>query len=183
MAVLSYTSLYSIVSVYSTVEKYPYFKLRMSWSKHESTSDVAGTAKKHQGIIVKIIERVEQQEGEVTEEPKRSLAQGTAGGFLYLRRCWWYLRTWRLMQPFRIQTNATVSSMMREKKSYYLDVTRSFFSRRWIELDRTRNQNLCRRCQAWVKLQLALHLLFLMILQLYHLPRPVSNSCCLFTQC
>ena len=35
------------------------------------------------------------------------------------------------------------------------------------------------QCQAWVKLQLALHLLLLMIFQLYHLPppaSPVSNS-------
>ena len=49
-----------------------------------------------------------------------------------------------------------------------------------------RNQNLCHQRQVWVKLQLALHLLLLMILQLYHLPPPlpppVSNSSCLFTQ-
>ena len=41
--------------------------------------------------------------------------------------------------------------------------------------------------QAWVRLQLALHLLLLMVLQLYHLPPPspppVSNSSCLFTRC
>ena len=41
--------------------------------------------------------------------------------------------------------------------------------------------------QAWVKLQLALRLLLLTILQLYHLPPPllppVSNSSCLFTRC
>ena len=40
--------------------------------------------------------------------------------------------------------------------------------------------------QAWVKLQLALCLLLLMTLQLYHLPPPlysVSNSSGLFTQC
>ena len=41
--------------------------------------------------------------------------------------------------------------------------------------------------QEWVKLQLALRILLLMILQLYHLspplPTPVSNSSCLFTRC
>ena len=41
--------------------------------------------------------------------------------------------------------------------------------------------------QVWVKLWLALHLLSLTILQLYHflpsLPPPVSSSSCLFTQC
>ena len=50
-----------------------------------------------------------------------------------------------------------------------------------------RNQNLCHQRHAWVKLQLALSFLLLMILQLYHipppLPPPVSNSSCLFTQC
>ena len=43
------------------------------------------------------------------------------------------------------------------------------------------------RRQAWVQLQLALRLLLLTILQLYHLPTPlpppVSNSSCLFTRC
>ena len=34
-----------------------------------------------------------------------------------------------------------------------------------------------------MKLQLALHLLLLMILQLYHLPLPLSNTSCLFTRC
>ena len=41
--------------------------------------------------------------------------------------------------------------------------------------------------QWWVKLQLALHILLLTILQLYRLspplPTPVSNSSCLFTRC
>ena len=50
-----------------------------------------------------------------------------------------------------------------------------------------RNQNLCYQGQEWVKLQLALHLLWMTILQLYHLPPPVpasvSNSSCLFTWC
>ena len=45
----------------------------------------------------------------------------------------------------------------------------------------------CHQCQAWVKLQFALHLLLLTILQLYHLspplPPPVRNSSCLFTGC
>ena len=45
---------------------------------------------------------------------------------------------------------------------------------------------MCHECQAWVKLQLALHLLLLTILQLWHLPLclppPASNSC-LFTWC
>ena len=50
-----------------------------------------------------------------------------------------------------------------------------------------RNQNLCHQRQVWVKLQLALHLLLLMILHLYHLPPSfppaVNNSSCLFTWC
>ena len=55
-----------------------------------------------------------------------------------------------------------------------------------VHLVPARNQNLCHQHQSWEKLQLALHLLLLMTLQLYHLPPllppPVSNSC-LFTLC
>ena len=46
VAVLLCTLLYSIVD--STVVQYLYFKPRMSGSKRKSSSDVAGTAKKHQ---------------------------------------------------------------------------------------------------------------------------------------
>ena len=56
-----------------------------------------------------------------------------------------------------------------------------------VHLVPARNQNLCHPRQAWVKLQLALRLLLLTILQLYHLPPPlpppVSISSCLFTRC
>ena len=49
------------------------------------------------------------------------------------------------------------------------------------------NQNVCHQRQVWVKLQLALLLLLLTILQLYHLPPllppPVSDSSCLFAWC
>ena len=59
----------------------------MSGSEHKSSSDVAGTAKKHQAIMmetkVKIIERVEQQEEEkvITKELKRFTMQEMARGF------------------------------------------------------------------------------------------------------
>ena len=50
-----------------------------------------------------------------------------------------------------------------------------------------RDQSLCHQGRVWVKLQLALHLLLLTVLQLYHLPPPlpppVSNSSCPFTPC
>ena len=64
----------------------------MSGSKLKSSSDVAGTAKKHQAIMmetkVKIIERVEQQEEEeVTEELKRFTTQEMARGFSLRRHC------------------------------------------------------------------------------------------------
>ena len=61
------------------------------------------------------------------------------------------------------------------------------FSRGWVELNPARNQNLCHQYQASVKFELALHLLLLTILQLYHLPPPRpppdSNSSCLSTWC
>ena len=67
---------------------------------------------------------------------------------------------------------------------HHPDITESFFSRELIEFNPPKNQNLCHQYQAWVKLQLALHLLLLTILQFYHLPPPpVSNSSCLFTCC
>ena len=55
----------------------------MSGSKHKSSGDVAGTAKKHQAITMetKIIEGVEWQEEEVTEELKRFTMQEIARGF------------------------------------------------------------------------------------------------------
>ena len=50
-----------------------------------------------------------------------------------------------------------------------------------------RCEHVFHRCQVWVKLQLALRLLSLTFLQLYHLPPllllPVSNSSCLVTWC
>ena len=57
----------------------------MSGKKRKSSTDRAGTAKKRQAITmetkVKIIERVERQEEEVTEEPKRFMTQEMARGF------------------------------------------------------------------------------------------------------
>ena len=87
--------------------QYLYFKPRISRSKHKSSSDVAGTAKKCQAIEmetkVKIIERVKQgkkieleaqrkdeerqEEEEVTEEPKRFTTQEMARGFSLRRHC------------------------------------------------------------------------------------------------
>ena len=56
-----------------------------------------------------------------------------------------------------------------------------------IEMNPARNQNPSHQCQAWMKSQLALCLLLLMILQLHHLPPPllppVSNSSHLSTLC
>ena len=59
-----------------------------------------------------------------------------------------------------------------EKESYYPHITESLFSRREVELNPARNQNLCHQRQVRKILQLALHLPLLMILQLYHLPPP-----------
>ena len=111
----------------------------------------------------------------------------------YFRRHCYFLRhktriqngTRRLEQHvFRMQSSATMSSMMRNKelvpRHHWI-----IFSRGQIELNTIRNQNLCHQHQEGVKFQLALCLLLLMILQLYHLPPhlppPVSNSSCLCT--
>ena len=89
-----------------------------------------------------------------------------------------------------MQSSATKTSMMRKKKKKKELLPRHqwvIFSRGLIRLNLAWNLNLCHEHQAWVKLQLALHLLLLTILQLYHFPPPplppISNSSCLFTWC
>ena len=95
-------------------------------------------------------------------------------------------RTWngtrRSQQPFRVQSSAAVSPVMRKKELLP--------GHRWIVFFKRvnrRKRNLCHQHQAWLKLQLALHLLLLTTLWLYHLPLPLplpaSNSSCLLTQC
>ena len=59
---------------------------------------------------------------------------------------------------------------------------------RWnMHLFPARNKSLCHQYRVWVKFQLVLHILLMMILQLYHLPPPfplpVSNSSCLYPRC
>ena len=85
----------------------------------------------------------------------------------------WGTRTWMqngtqmLQQPFRMQSSATKSSMKKKKKEATWASLGSFLKR----VDRTESsQSLCHQCQEWVKLQLALHLLLLTILQLLCLP-------------
>ena len=89
--------------------------------------------------------------------------------------------TGKLQQSFRMQSSAAVSSMMR-KKSCDPVITGSEG-----RYNPSRNQKLYCQRQAWVKLEPALHLLLLMILQFYHLPPPHlppgSNSSCLFPWC
>ena len=57
----------------------------MSKSKHKSSGNAAGAAKKHQVIMmetkVKVIARVERQEKEVTEEPESHIAGNGKGIF------------------------------------------------------------------------------------------------------
>ena len=56
-----------------------------------------------------------------------------------------------------------------------------------LHMNFQRCEHVFQQCQAWVKLQLALCFLLLMILQLYHLPPPlpppITNSSCLFNPC
>ena len=85
-----------------------------------------------------------------------------------------------------MQSSAIVSSMTTRRKLLPRHHWIVYF-KRVDRIESARNQNLCHECQAWVTLQLVLHLLLLTILQLCHLPPPlpppVSNSSCLFTRC
>ena len=56
------------------------------------------------------------EEGEVTTEPKRFTAQGTARGFSLFGDAQALKGTWRLQQLFGRWSSATVSSMMRKRE-------------------------------------------------------------------
>ena len=58
----------------------------MSRSKHKSSGDVAGTAKKHQDLEAQRKDK-EKQEEEVSEEPKRFTMQEMAKRFSLRRHC------------------------------------------------------------------------------------------------
>ena len=58
----------------------------MSRSKHKSSGDVAGTAKKHQDLEAQRKDK-EKQEEEVSEEPKRFTMQEMARRFSLRRHC------------------------------------------------------------------------------------------------
>ena len=63
------------------VVQYLYFKPRMSGSKCKSSSDGAGTAKRHQELEVQSKDKERQEEEQVTEELKRFMMQEMARGF------------------------------------------------------------------------------------------------------
>ena len=71
----------------------------------------------------------------------------------------------------RMQTSAAMSSTLR-KKDLLPRRHCIIFPKGWAELNPARNQNLCHQRQVGVKLQLALRLMLLTILQLCHLPPP-----------
>ena len=97
----------------------------MSRSKRKSSGDVAGTAKKHQ-------ER--QEEEEVTEEPKRFTMQGMARGFSLFEEA---LLVFEAHDPNIERCTKFAAAVQNaiqcycviydEKKSYYPDITGSFF--------------------------------------------------------
>ena len=84
-----------------------------------------------------------------------------------------------------MQSNATVPSY--EKKRATVQTSLDHFFKRVDRIESSKEPESVPSSQAWVKLQPALHLLLLTILQLYHLPPPLppplSNSSCLFAWC
>ena len=116
----------------------------MSGSKRKSSSDVAGTAKKSQAITmetkVKIIERVERQEEEVTEEPKRFTTQEMARELPLFDEALlvfeaqdpnieWYTKVAAAFRMFGMQSSATVLPMMRKKRATTQTSLDCFFKR------------------------------------------------------
>ena len=66
-----------------------------------------------------------------------------------------------------------------EKRATTIQISLDIFSRGRVELNPARNQNLCHQHQPWVKLQVVLSLLLLMILCLYHLQSVTLLACSL----
>ena len=136
----------------------------------------------------------ERQQEEVTEDQRDSQCRKWQGGFLYLRKHCWFMKhrtqmwnsTQRMQQSFRMQSFLTMSPMTKKKggatTQTSLDHIFQEGRQNWIPQGFKGHQG-----QAWVTLQLALHLLLLRILQLYHLPLPLpspaSNSSYLLTWC
>ena len=127
----------------------------MSGSKHKSSSDVAGTAKKRQVITmekkVKIIEREErgekmelevqrkdeerQEEEGVTKELKRFTTQEMARGFSLFEETLLVFKAQDLNVELYTKVAAAVQNAVQcysiiydeKKRSYYPDITGSFF--------------------------------------------------------
>ena len=76
---------------------------------------------------MKITERVEQQEEEVTEEPKRSMAQGMAWGFSLFEEVLMVFEDLKVDAAVQNSNQCYCLICDEKKKSYYLDDTRSFF--------------------------------------------------------
>ena len=116
----------------------------MSGSNCKSSGDIGGTAKKRQAITmetkVKIIERVERQEEEVTEEPKRFTTQEMARELPLFDEALlvfeaqdpnieWYTKVAAAFRMFRMQSSATVLPMMRKKRATTQTSLDCFFKR------------------------------------------------------
>ena len=132
----------------------------MSGSKHKSSGDVAGTAKKRQAITMetkeKIIEKMKrQEEEEVTEEQKRFTMQVMERGFSLFEVA---LLVSEAQDPNIEQYTKVAAAFQNAIQCYHVNYDEKkellprrhwiIFSRRQIELNPARNQNLCKQHQA-----------------------------------
>ena len=154
----------------------------MSRSKRQSSGDIAGTANKCQVVTMELEAQRKDKEtrGRSNWRTEEIHDTGNGKGIFFTwgsTVSFWGTgpehRTVHESCSSRSESNPVLPChLWLEKKSYYPDITGLFFQEdRW-----NWNQQGTRTCAInvrWVKLQLALCLLLLTVLQLYHLPPPL----------
>lgn len=84
-------------------------------------------------------------------------------------------RTVHKVRSSRSEINPCYRVIYGERERATTQTSLDCFSRGWIDLNPSRNQDLCHQSQAWVRLQLTLWLQLLTILQLYYLTLSVPD--------
>ena len=89
----------------------------MSGSNYKSSSDVAGTAKKHQELEAQRKDKERQEEEEVTAEPKRFTMQEMARGFPLLEKA---LLVFEAQDPNVAQYMKVAAAVQNAIQSYHV---------------------------------------------------------------
>ena len=164
----------------------------MSGSKGKSSSDVAGTAKKHQELEAQRKDEEKQEEEEVTEERKRCTMQEMARGFSLFEEA---LLDFEVQEPnveWYTKVAAAIQNTVQcyhviydEKKRATTLTSLDCFFKRVDRLKSSKEPEPVPSMSSMSEIAACPPFPIAEILQLYHLPPPlpppVSNSACLST--